>query len=255
MKNKQSKKNKKNIIQIIVIIVAVLLVGIAIGFFLLKDNNPNKINNDIEEPENNKEENKSEDIIEEEEEETNNEENNQEEGPVYKGPYKYQYKDGVLTTIYNEYGNPRQKNFVIDGIILVGDKHGYQDLEAGSNEIIDKLARNGYKKEGINSSFYQDETIKFYIDTKYVDATSDIKIMVLPHKTVEEYEKMSLSQLQDLATSNGGFVLDYQIPDGGNHNYIGNGIIGMNAKEGKYDVIFTYQEKIAYFIDINITAE
>ena len=171
-----------------------------------------------------------------------------------KNKYEYTYKDGVLTPIVDEEGNPKQTDFVIDGIILIGNRHDYLGLGAELSDTMEKFAEQGYKKEGINSSFYLNEWIEFFIDTKYAGAESDVKILVTPHKTVEEYEKMTYSQLEELA-NNGGFVLEYKTPEIDNYKYVGNGYVNMDYPEGKYDILFTYKGKLAYFINITETLE
>ena len=174
---------------------------------------------------------------------------------VNKQKYEYNYKDGVLTAIVDEDGNPKQTDFVIEGIILVGNRHSYSNLEAGSDGIMEKFVNEGYKKENINSSFYLNEYIEFYIETKYSGIESNVKILVTPHRTVEELEKLSYSQLEELANNNGGFVLDYKNPEIDNYKYVGNGYVNMDYPEGKYDILFTYKGKIAYFINITETKE
>ena len=169
--------------------------------------------------------------------------------------YEYTYVDGKLTEIVDEEGNPKQTDFVIDGIILVGNRHGYDNLEAGSEGIMNKLVSEGYKKTGLISSFYLNEWIEMYIDTKYSGSTSDVKILITPHKTVEELEKLSLSQLEELANENGGYVIDYQNPEEDNYKYVGNGYVNADYPEGKYDILFTYKGKLAYFINVNLTKE
>ena len=181
--------------------------------------------------------------------------NNQNENNGNKEGYEYTYKDGVLTQIVDEEGNPKQTDFVLDGIILVGNRHSYEGVDPESEGLMNKLVAKGYNKEGINSDFYLNEYIEFYIDTKYSKAASDVKVLVTPHKTVEELEKMSLSQLEELATSNGGFVLDFNTPDAQNYMYFGEGYVNMDYPEGKYDILFTYKGKLAYFININLTKE
>ncbi|MBR6033779.1 MAG: hypothetical protein IKP28_03460 [Clostridia bacterium] len=169
--------------------------------------------------------------------------------------YKYTYKDGVLTQIVDEEGKPKQTDFVIDGIILVGNRHSYEEMEADAEGIMAKLVQQGYKKTGINSSFYLNEYIEFYIDTKYAGSTNDVKILVTPHRTVEELEKMSLTKLEELANENGGFVINYSTPDVDEYKYVGNGYVNMDYPEGKYDILFTYKGKLAYFINITETKE
>jgi len=180
-------------------------------------------------------------------------EENKKEDSGKKG-YEYTYVDGKLTQIVDEEGNPKQTDFVIDGIILAGNRHEYRP-ENSTEEIIDYLVKQGYNKEGLNKDFYLGEWIQFYIDTKYSKPVDDVKIIVVPHKTVEELEKMSLSQLEELANENGGFVLEYKTPDENEHKYVGEGYVHQDYKEGKYDILFTYKGKLAYFININETKE
>ena len=181
--------------------------------------------------------------------------NNQNENNGNKEGYEYTYKDGVLTQIVDEEGNPKQTDFVIDGIILVGNRHSYEGVDPESEGFMNKLVAKGYKKEGIYSDFYLNEWIEFYIDTKFSGAESDVKILITPHKTVEELEKMSLTKLEELANENGGYVIDYKTPEADNYKYVGNGYVNMDYPEGKYDILFTYKGKLAYFININLTKE
>ena len=169
--------------------------------------------------------------------------------------YEYNYFDGKLTQIVDEEGNPKQTDFVIDGIILVGNRHSYEGIPAEGEGIMEALVKKGYNKDGINTSFYLNEWIEFYIDTKYSGAESDVKILITPHKTVEELEKMSLTKLEELANDNGGYVIDYKTPEADNYKYVGNGYVNMDYPEGKYDILFTYKGKLAYFININLTKE
>ncbi len=232
-----NEKKKSNVGLIIVIIIIILLLLFAVWFFLLRDKGTTNNNN------------------------TNNNNNTQENSNTNNGTtpsnntYEYNYFDGKLTQIVDEEGNSKQTDFVIDGIILVGNRHSYAGLEAESEEIIEKLVSQGYKKEGINSSFYLNEYIQFYIDTKYNGSANDVKILVTPHKTVEELEKLSLTKLEELANENGGFVLDYKTPEADNYKYVGEGYVNMDYPEGKYDILFTYKGKLAYFININESKE
>ena len=230
----ENEKKKSNIGLIIVIIIIILLLLFAVWFFLLRDkgttNNNNTNNN------NNTQENTN----------TNN------ETTPSGGGYEYDYRDGVLTQIVDEEGNPKQTDFIIDGIILIGNRHDYADRD-DTMEIIQYFAKQGYKKEGINSSFYLGEWIEMYIDTKYTGSESNVKIFITPHKTVEELEKMSLSELEELANENGGYVIDYKTPEADNYKYVNEGYVHQDYKEGKYDILFTYKGKLAYFININET--
>lgn len=231
-----NEKKKSNVGLIIVIIIIILLLLFAVWFFLLRDkgttNNNNTNNNNTSEKTDKKDE------------KTDN-----------KTGYEYDYRDGVLTQIVDEEGNPKQTDFVIDGIILVGNRHSYEGVDPESEGFMNKLVAKGYKKEDIYSDFYLNEWIEFYIDTKYSGAESDVKILITPHKTVEELEKMSLSKLEELANDNGGYVIDYKTPEADNYKYVGNGYVNMDYPEGKYDILFTYKGKLAYFININLTKE
>ena len=230
-----NEKKKSNVGLIIVIIIIILLLLFAVWFFLLRDkgttNNNNTNNNNTSEKTDKKDE------------KTDN-----------KTGYEYDYRDGVLTQIVDEEGNPKQTDFVIDGIILVGNRHEYRP-ENSTEEIIDYFVKQGYNKEGLNKDFYLGEWIEFYIDTPYTGNESDVKIIAVPHNTVEEYEKLSLSGLEELATNNGGFVLDYKTPEADNYKYVGNGYIHMDYPEGKYDILFTYKGKLAYFVELSLTKE
>ena len=231
-----NEKKKSNVGLIIVIIIIILLLLFAVWFFLLRDkgttNNNNTNNNNTSEKTDKKDE------------KTDN-----------KTGYEYDYRDGVLTQIVDEEGNPKQTDFVIDGIILVGNRHSYEGVDPESEGFMNKLVAKGYKKEDIYSDFYLNEWIEFYIDTKFSGAESDVKILITPHKTVEELEKMSLSKLEELANDNGGYVIDYKTPEADNYKYVGNGYVNMDYPEGKYDILFTYKGKLAYFININLTKE
>ena len=231
-----NEKKKSNVGLIIVIIIIILLLLFAVWFFLLRDkgttNNNNTNNNNTSEKTDKKDE------------KTDN-----------KTGYEYDYRDGVLTQIVDEEGNPKQTDFVLDGIILVGNRHSYEGVDPESEGFMNKLVAKGYKKEDIYSDFYLNEWIEFYIDTKYSGAESDVKILITPHKTVEELEKMSLSKLEELANDNGGYVIDYKTPEADNYKYVGNGYVNMDYPEGKYDILFTYKGKLAYFINVNLTKE
>ena len=225
MENEEKKKN--NVALIVIIIIVILLLLFAVWYFLLRDKGGNTNGGDKTTPT---------------------------ATPAPNKTIKYDYRDGVLTQIVDEEGNPKQTDYVIDGIILVGNRHEYRP-ENSTEEIIDYFVKQGYNKEGLNKDFYLGEWIEFYIDTKYSKPVDDVKIIVTPHKTVEELEKMSLTQLEELATSNGGFVIDYKTPEEDNHKYVGNGYVGLDYPEGKYDILFTYKGKLAYFINVNLTKE
>ena len=229
-----NEKKKSNVGLIIIIIIIILLLLFAVWFFLLRDkgttNNNNTNNNNTEEKTDNKD-----------------------EKPKENTGYEYDYRDGVLTQIVDEEGNPKQTEFVIDGIILIGNRHGYYDTD-DTETILNNFVKQGYKKEGINSSFYQNEHIEMYLDTKYNGSTSNVKVLITPHKTVEELEKMSISELTTLAEEKGA-VLDYQTPDEENSKYIGDPYVNADYPEGKYDILFTYKGKLAYFINVNLAKE
>ena len=224
----------------IIIIICIILI-LVVGLFILLGNKNKKENNQVaNSAKTNKIENRN--TI------NNNTTSNNEIA-------EYDYKDGVLNQIVDEEGNPKQTDFIIDGLILVGNRHSYSGLDLESEGIIEKLSQQGYKTQGINSSFYLNEYIEFYIDTKYDGPSNDVKILVTPHKTVEELEIMSLSELEELANDNGGFVLDYKTPEVDNYKYVGNGYVNMDYPEGKYDILFTYKGQLAYFVNITETKE
>ena len=226
-------KKKSNVAVIIIIIIIILLLLFAVWYFLLRDKGTNT---------NGGGGNNGGEIV-------------NTPTPAPNKTVEYDYTDGVLTPIVDEEGNPKQTDFVINGLILVGNRHSYESLEAGTEGIMEKLVAKGYNKTGINSSFYLNEYIEFYIDTPYIGEASDVKIIAVPHKSVEEYEKLSLSELEELANTNGGFVFEFTKPEADNYNHIGDGYIHMDYPEGKYDILFTYKEKLAYFVSITEVKE
>ena len=184
------------------------------------------------------------------EENSNNSGNNENNNGGSKEKIEYNYFDGKLTQIVDEEGNPKQTDFVIDGIILAGNQHSYAETEAS----MEYLVKQGYKKDSLNKDFYLNEWIELYIDTKYSKSVDDVNVLIIPHKTVEELEKMSLSQLEELANEK-GYVIEYKVPEEDNYKYVGSGYVNMDYPEGKYDILFIYKGKIAYFININETKE
>ncbi len=164
--------------------------------------------------------------------------------------FEYTYTDGTLIQVVDEEGKPKQTDFVIDGIILAGNHHEYRTDDATMGNL-EFLVKDGYKKGGINSEFYLGEYIEFYIDTRYTGSNDDVKIMVAPHKTVEEYEIMSLYNMSEIAINNGGFVLEYKTPQEDMYKYVGEGYVHQDYPEGKYDILITYKGKLAYYLTIN----
>ena len=229
MEEQEEKKSKVGLI--IIIIIILLLILFAVWYFLLRDKGETNNNGN-----------------------NNQQQEEKKDEPKETKGYQYDYREGVLTPIVDENGIPKQNDFVIDGIILIGNRHDYRG-DDDTMEIIDYFVQKGYNKEGLNSSFYLNEWIEMYLDTKYTGNTSDVKIVVVPHKKVEELELLSLTQLEELANEKGGFVLDYKTPEEDNHKYIGNGYVNADYPEGKYDILFTYKGKIAYFITINLVKE
>ena len=223
----ENKKSKTGLI--ILIIIILLLILFAVWYFLLRDKGETNNGN------------------------SNNNNQQQEEQPKETKGYQYDYREGVLTPIVDENGIPKQNDFVIDGIILIGNRHGYDNI-TDTEAVIAKLVSEGYKKEGINSSFYLNEHIEMYLDTKYNGSASNVKVLITPHKTVEELEKMSISELTTFAEEKGA-VLDYQTPDEENYKYIGDPYVNGDYPEGKYDILFTYKGKIAYFINVELAKE
>ena len=167
---------------------------------------------------------------------------------------EYDEKEGVLNQVVDEDGKAIAPDFVIDGIILVGNRHSYAGLEADTESIIEKLSKEGYKKTGINSSFYLNEWIEFYIDTKYSGSTSDVKILITPHKAAATLTDTPCDKLVELAEEK-GTVIEYNKPESDNYKYVNNGYVSMDYPEGKYDISFVYKNKLAYFMTISMTKE
>ena len=226
MENKEQKKS--NIGLIIILIIILLLILFGVWFFLLRGNN----NTNGETNNGNKQQEQS---------NTTNTNND-----------KYSYRQGELTQIVDEEGNPKQTDFIINGLILVGNRHDYSDLSE-EKATIEILSEKGYNKTGLMSKFYIGEWIEMYMDTTYTK--EDIKVYLTSHKNVEEWETMSASKIEEVALNQNGGKMEYQKPDEENYKYVGNICTTGDAKEGDYDILILYKDKLAYFIEVNLTKE
>ena len=65
---------------------------------------------------------------------------------------------------------------------------------------------------------------------------------------------MEYTALEELASEK-GTIINYNNPDPDNYKYVGNGYVNQDYLEGKYDILFTYKGKIAYFINISEVKE
>ena len=151
MENQANITEKKKPIGLIIAIaiIVILLIAFAIWFFLLRDKGGSS-NNTPETQNNSQTQSNS---------QTQNTSNNT---TSPKNKYEYNYKDGVLTQIVDEDGNPKQTDCIIDGIILSGNRHYYNQESIDGN--IAYLASLGYKKEDLNKDFYL--PLATYEDTK-----------------------------------------------------------------------------------------
>ena len=223
-------ENKKSKVGLIIfIIILILLILFAVWFFLLRDKK-----DDTKESGNNTEEKG----------EINT------DNPINNATSEFNYTEGIL----HEIGYLGEEiPFTIDGIILIGNRHNYDGREAGEGAI-DYFVSKGYNKDNLNSSFYLNEWIEFYIDTKYYGAPDDVKILAVPHKPVEQYLEMSSTELEEYASEN-GFVMEYMMPEEDNYKYVGSNYISMDYPEGKYTILFSYRGKLVYYICIDLTKE
>lgn len=222
-------KNNKSTIGLIIIIMTIFVIFFAIWFFFIRSNNTTT----------NKEK-------------TNNKESikKEEKTIITKEEFQYEYKDGVLIRIVDKKNKPKQNDFIIDGIILIGEEHSYFDT-FDSNIIINNFVEEGYKKEDINSEFYLEENINIYLDTQYEGENSNIKIIAIPHNKIEGHNNKNIEELQNIAQEK-GFIIDYIKPDEEQHKYLGSASISMDCPAGKYDMLFIYKNNIAYYLTINM---
>ena len=166
---------------------------------------------------------------------------------------EYDYREGVLNQIVDEDGKPKQTDYVINGVILIGNQHNYIDSD-DTSAVFKYFESKGYKKEGINSSFYLNERIEIYVDTKYAGPLVNLDFFITPHHTMAEYEKMSFNDLLQLAKEKGAWI-NYDHRDEEFPTYIADPYISEDNKEGKYDILFLYKQKIAYYIVIDLKKE
>jgi len=169
--------------------------------------------------------------------------------PAAEKTVTYSDAEGVLTPIVDAEGNPKQTDFIINGVILMGNRHSYFETD-DLDSALATFVKAGYQTEGINSSFYLNEYIGFFMDTNYEGDPADVKILAVPQKPIAEYEAMSAEELMALAEAQ-GFVLDYAAPDIEFNRYVGEAYVNMDLPQGKYCILFTYQGSPAYFITID----
>ena len=97
----ENKKSKAGLI--ILIIIILLLILFAVWYFLLRDKGETNNNGN-----------------------NNQQQEEKKDEPKETKGYQYDYREGVLTPIVDENGIPKQTDFVIDGIILIGNRHDYR---------------------------------------------------------------------------------------------------------------------------------
>ena len=144
------------------------------------------------------------------------------------------YTLGTLVTVNGE------TPFVINGLRLDGNR------SAGEN--------NGrpYATEGIRSGFFLDERISFYIDTPYSNPDSeDAKVLCLPHRSFDKYENIPFDELAEEAA----FCETFTGQESEEISCFDPYVFSEEFGEGDYDILFTYQDKIVYYIVINLTPE
>ena len=220
------KHNNKSLIGKILVILTILVLLFSIWFFFIRNNKP---------------------ITSKSNKQTIKEKINKKEEPVNT---KEDIKVGNLMTIFGKDGNPIQNEFIIDGIILIGDNHSYFNTD-DKETIINTFLNEGFKKEDINNEFYLEEKINLYLDTKYDGEDSNIKILLVPHNSIEEFDNKEFSLIEKLASEE-GYILNYVKPTEENNKYIGSMDLNNSSPEGYYDILFIYNNKIAYYLVINL---
>ena len=224
METKEEKKDSK--LGLIIAIAVIGLLLIIVIFFLLRGKNP---------------------------ENGGSGDNGGNDNPKQTETGEYDLRLGVLNQALDENKKPTQSDFIINGIILIGNRHNYFDTDDTST-VINSFVKQGYKTSGINSSFYLNEHIEFYIDTKYAGNDMDVKIFIVPHKKIEEYNKMSYEDINKIAMEK-GTIMDYVKPNDKDHKFVNECYVNGDYPTGKYDILFMYNYKLAYFINIELSNE
>lgn len=211
----KKKNNNGNLIIIIGAVALVAIIAIVLCLFVFKNDNKGKDTNG------------------------NNTNENNTPTDVDTIPKEFDYTKGVLHTVKNE------PEFVIKGLFLIGkEREDYDYLES--------LKEEGYKKDGLKTSFDKEEWINIYLDTEYSSEYTQAKAFIVPHKTMEEYQKYKLNELESIAMESGGYFFTIYGPDDRNFNFVGNGYVSKDAEAGLYDILFVYNEEIVYYIVIDV---
>ena len=216
MDNNVKKKDNKMLIIVVGLIVLALLL-FALWFFVLKGEN--------------KKENTT---------NTNNTNTENETKDVEPKKGEYDYTKGVLHTVDGS------SKFVIKGVMLVGKEReelGYMDKYA---------EETGFKTKDLKTKFELGEWINIYLDTEFVANEDEARIYITPHKTIEEHQQLDIEGLNSNALEAGGFFFVYRQTDYRNFNFAGNGLVEKGSQPGTYDILFTLEGKILYYIVIDV---
>ena len=168
--------------------------------------------------------------------------------PTQTTAYVYNYTPGTLNIVMNEDGTqPAVENFTVSGMVLAGNQH-----EGGS-----ELIAQGYKTTDFANEFYLNEWIEFYFDDPTIEAMNgNTSIIAVPQKEITEYTQMPLSQLQEIAETNGGFVIPVDplaIEQVENLNHIGSAYVNMDAGQpGAWEILIVKGGKVAYYIPVTL---
>lgn len=229
-----TEKKKSNVGLIIIIIIVILLLLFAVWYFLLRDKGTNEKGNGGS---NNTQQTEKDDKT-----------------PPQTNPTEkreYDYTIGVLNQIVDEEGKPEQTALVINGMIMVGRSHIYNG-NSDFDENVEYFVKQGYKKIGINASFYPGELFDIYLDSTYTGSNNDLKFFIATHRNIEDYSEIDVNNLEKYAL--GGAIHEFETLDKSDNYWLSELSTSTSDELGKYDLIFVYKGKIAYFVVFELTA-
>jgi len=144
-------------------------------------------------------------------------------------------------------------NYTLGTLVTVNGNTPFKlnGLRLDGNRSASENNGKEFATQGIRAGFFLDERIAFYLDTDYrAPESEDVKVVCVPHRDFAEYEKMSFDAIAEKAAFTEIFT--EQPADASCFDPY---VSSEDFKEGDFDVLFTYQGEIVYYIVINLTPE
>ena len=145
-------------------------------------------------------------------------------------------------------------NYTLGTLVTVNGNTPFKlnGLRLDGNRSATENNGKDFATENIRAGFWLDERIAFYLDTDYNNPDSeDVKVVCVPHRDITEYAEMTFDAILEEAA----FVETFTGQENPEEPCFDPFVFGEDFEEGDYDLLFTYQGNIAYYMVINLTSE